>query len=125
MNENPLLKVPPASRGNHACSVPLAKRGEPKGGGQFMNFERTVGMTPLAQAKFVKARMNGNPLLKVPPASRGNRTGAPLGSPREAGGTCRRGVIMNSGSAIGITQGAFITLQDSTQGAKFLARATD
>jgi hypothetical protein len=24
------------------------------------------------------------------------------GSPREAGGTCRRGAIMNSGSAIGI-----------------------
>ena len=37
-----------------------------------MNFERTVGMTLLAQAKFVKARTNGNPLLKVPPASRGN-----------------------------------------------------
>jgi len=28
-----------------------------------------------------------NPLLKVPPARRGNRTGALLGSPREAGGT--------------------------------------
>ncbi len=26
-----------------------------------------------------------------------------LGSPREAGGTLRRGAIMNSGSAIGIT----------------------
>jgi len=49
-NCNPLLKVPPARRGNrvgapfavplakrgenlHAHSVPLAKRGEPKGGG--------------------------------------------------------------------------------------------
>ena len=30
--------------------------------------------------------MNENPLLKVPPASRGNRTDARLGSPREAGG---------------------------------------
>jgi hypothetical protein len=29
---------------------------------------------------------NCNPLLQVPPASRGNRTGARLGSPREAGG---------------------------------------
>ena len=48
---------------------------------------------PIAQPEFVKARMNENPLLKVPPASRGNRTGARLGSPREAGGTCRRGAI--------------------------------
>ena len=32
---------------------------------------------------------------------------------------------MNSGSAIGITQGAFITLQDSTQGAGFLAPRTE
>jgi hypothetical protein len=31
----------------------------------------------------------------------------------------------NFDSAVGITQGAFITLQDSTQGAGFLARATD
>jgi hypothetical protein len=30
---DPLLEVPPASRGNR-CLVPLAKRGEPKGGGQ-------------------------------------------------------------------------------------------
>ena len=34
-----------------------------------------------------------DPLLEVPPASRGNRVGARLGSPREAGGTCRRGAI--------------------------------
>ena len=36
--ENPLLKVPPASRGNqtHAPhAVPLAKRGEPTEGGQL------------------------------------------------------------------------------------------
>jgi outer membrane protein len=33
--ENPLLKVPPASRGNRTGAVPLAKRGEPKGGGRF------------------------------------------------------------------------------------------
>ena len=31
--DDPLLKVPPARRGNLACSVPLAKRGEPAGGG--------------------------------------------------------------------------------------------
>jgi hypothetical protein len=47
--------------------------------------------------------MPDNPLLKVPPARRGNRTGAWLGSPREAGGTCRRGANVNSGSVIGIT----------------------
>jgi autotransporter translocation and assembly factor TamB len=36
-----------------------------------------------------------NPLLKVPPASRGNRAGAWLGSPREAGETLR-GAILGS-----------------------------
>jgi len=38
INENPLLKVPPARRGNRVgapLTVPLAKRGEPKGGGKF------------------------------------------------------------------------------------------
>ena len=62
-NCNPLLKVPPARRGNrggapfavplakrgenlHAHSVPLAKRGEPKGGGQLMNFGRAIGIRP-------------------------------------------------------------------------------
>jgi hypothetical protein len=74
MNENPLLKVPPASRGNQAGalsvsparranqagvqigspraagqphalrSVPLAKRGEPAGGGQSLNFERAIAL---------------------------------------------------------------------------------
>jgi D-alanyl-D-alanine carboxypeptidase/D-alanyl-D-alanine-endopeptidase (penicillin-binding protein 4) len=35
--EDPLLEVPPASRGNQAShsTVPLAKRGEPAGGGRF------------------------------------------------------------------------------------------
>ena len=34
--DNPLLQVPPACRGNRDVrgSVPLAKRGEPKGGAQ-------------------------------------------------------------------------------------------
>ena len=62
-NSDPLLKVPPARRGNrvgapfavplakrgenlHAHSVPLAKRGEPKGGGQLMNFGRAIGIRP-------------------------------------------------------------------------------
>ena len=47
------------------------------------------------------AEMVDNPLLKVPPARRRNRTGARGGSPREAGGTCRRGAIMNSARALG------------------------
>jgi outer membrane protein len=50
--ENPLLKVPPASRGNRTGAVPLAKRGEPEGGGRFNNpacaivrsKERVLGM---------------------------------------------------------------------------------
>ena len=52
MNENPLLKVPPASRGNQAgaLSVPLAKRGEPYGGGQFINSERAIGINSVSHA---------------------------------------------------------------------------
>ena len=37
-------------------------------------------------ANILKRGHNCNPLLQVPPAGRGNRTGARLGSPREAGG---------------------------------------
>ena len=62
-----------------------------------------------------------DPLLKVPPARRGNRVGAWLGflarggncrgvfhgSPREAGGTFRRGVQANSAQTIGL---AILTL---------------
>ena len=46
--DDPLLKVPPARRGNRIgapLAVPLAKRGEPKGGGQIVNFGRAVGIT--------------------------------------------------------------------------------
>jgi glutamate synthase (NADPH/NADH) large chain len=72
-----------------------------------------------------------DPLLQVPPASRGNRTGARLGSPREAaatdpalgspreaaatdpalgshreaGGTLRRGAITNFEGAVGVSRG--------------------
>jgi len=66
--------------------------------------------------------MNENPLLKVPPASRGNRTGARLGSPCEAGGTYRRGAIMNSGSVIGIRVQRFGT-KSLKQGLFFPAQA--
>jgi len=57
---------------------------------------------PIAEPKFTKSRTNENPLLKVPPASRGNRVGARLGSPREAEGTYGGGQFMNFGRAIGI-----------------------
>ena len=68
--EDPLLKVPPASRGNRTrarnrapaaqpapaaascsqgepnpCAVPPASRGEPKGGEQFINSEHAIGIT--------------------------------------------------------------------------------
>ena len=45
--EDPLLQVPPARRGNRVSAplaVPHAKRGEPKGGGQFINSDRAIGM---------------------------------------------------------------------------------
>ncbi len=48
--DNPLLKVPPTHRGNRTGvrqSVPLAKRGEPAGGGQFANFARALGTSLL------------------------------------------------------------------------------
>jgi len=43
------VRVPPARRGNRVgapFAVPLAKRGEPKGGGQLMNFGRAIGINP-------------------------------------------------------------------------------
>jgi hypothetical protein len=46
--DDPLLKVPPARRGNRVSAplaVPLAKRGEPKGGGQIMNFGQAIGIS--------------------------------------------------------------------------------
>ena len=39
---------------------------------------RLIAIIPIAQPKFVKDGGNGDPLLKVPPARRGNRTGARL-----------------------------------------------
>ena len=46
-----------------------------------------IGLLPIAETQFTKTSEIEDPLLKVPPARRGNRTGALLGSPREAGGT--------------------------------------
>jgi competence protein ComEC len=44
--DDPLLKIPPARRGNRVL-VPLVKRGEPEGGGQFANFARALGTSLL------------------------------------------------------------------------------
>ena len=40
-----------------------------------------LGLIPIAQPKFTKTSMPDNPLLMVPPASRGNRTHAPHAVP--------------------------------------------
>ena len=57
-------------------------------------------MTPTEGTQFTKTRAIDDPLLKVPPAGRGNRLRAPHGSPREAGGTLRRGANLSSASAV-------------------------
>ena len=69
INENPLLKVPPASRGNRTgapLAVPLAKRGEPKGGGQIENFGRAIGIIPIAHPEFVNESAIKTPSLRFP-----------------------------------------------------------
>ena len=43
-------------------------------------------MIPIAQPELAEKVCVKTPLLKVPPARRGNRAGAILGSPRDAGG---------------------------------------
>jgi len=60
----------------------------------------TGDLIPIAQPKFTKTSMPDNPLLQVPPASRGNRT--PARFPSRSGGNLRRGAIVNSGGAVGI-----------------------
>jgi hypothetical protein len=85
----------------------------PKGGEQFVGSAQAVGIThdmTIDRTYCTRARIMVNPLLKVPPASRGNRAGARLGSPRtanepdpangsprEAGGTLRRGALISPG----------------------------
>jgi hypothetical protein len=67
--EDPLLEVPPARRGNRVgapCAVPLAKRGEPKGGGRFMNSERAIGITTPRSAS-ARAGCRYSPSAHAPP----------------------------------------------------------
>ena len=70
-------------------SVPLAKRGEPAGGGHFINSECAIGIIPIAGTQFTKTSAIEDPLLKVPPASRGNRTRARF--PSRSGGNLQEG----------------------------------
>ena len=63
--EDPLLEVPPARRGA-PCAVPLAKRGEPKGGGRFMNSERAIGITTPRSAS-ARAGCRYSPSAHAPP----------------------------------------------------------
>jgi hypothetical protein len=69
--EDPLLEVPPARRGNRVdapCAVPLAKRGEPEGGGRFMNSERAIGITTPRSAS-ARAGCRDSPSAHAPPTS--------------------------------------------------------
>ena len=73
--DNPLLQVPPACRGNRDVrgSVPLAKRGEPKGGGQ----PRTLAVIPIAEPKFINPSASNPPTPRPsPPLTRGERAGS-------------------------------------------------
>jgi outer membrane protein len=84
--ENPLLKVPPASRGNRTGAVPLAKRGEPEGAGKGTTvrhevFEagaifpsasvnrqvRCIALTPFVPLSRLRER--GNALQGAPPCA--------------------------------------------------------
>jgi tRNA-splicing ligase RtcB len=73
---------------------PAPRFGSPREAGGTSR--RGEELTPTAPPEFAKTRAHDDPLLKVPPASRGNQVGAQLGSPREAGGTSRRGAIINT-----------------------------
>jgi hypothetical protein len=77
--DDPLLKVPPASRGNQVggsprkrrktpCSVPLAKRGEPQGGGKLLTSAIGVifiGGSPALQRKHPVPDQQGAYFLQV------------------------------------------------------------
>jgi tetratricopeptide (TPR) repeat protein len=66
---------------------------------------RAVMQAQGAWAKFKKTSEIEDPLLMVSPARRGSQTGARLGSPREAGGTSRRGAITERVMGIRLPRG--------------------
>ena len=96
--DDPLLKVPPARRGNRVSAllaVPLAKRGEPKGGGRFVNSERATGIIPIAEPKFINPSASNPPSPRPsPPLTRGERAGS--------GGILHAQQFVNFDSTIGI-----------------------
>ena len=59
------------------------------GWGLCLNLTAKTLIIPIAEPEFTKVRMNENPLLKVPPASRGNRTRARF--PSRSGGNLQEG----------------------------------
>jgi len=64
----------------------------PRGGlgwGRCLNLTAKTLIIPIAERKFKKPRMDENPLLQVPPASRGNRTRARF--PSRSGGNLQEG----------------------------------
>jgi hypothetical protein len=68
-----------------------------------MNSGRAVGIIPIAEPEFTKVRINENPLLKVPPARRGNRTRARF--PSRSGGNLQEGGNCKLRPRIGIGRG--------------------
>ena len=65
-----------------------------------MNFGHAIGIIPIAEPEFTKTAVE-DPLLEVPPASRGNRTRARF--PSRSEGTLKEGAIVNSDCAVGIS----------------------
>jgi hypothetical protein len=93
---------------------------------------------PAQETYFTKPSVIRDPLLKVPPAGRGNRLCAlrgspreavgtlpcaPHGSPREAGGTLRRGANLSSASAVVIGMLMFLLLCTACQPARESAQS--
>ena len=60
-------------------------------------------LIPIAGTQFTKTSEIETPSLRFPLQAGGTSRRAYRGSPREAGGTCRRGAIVNFARAIGIS----------------------
>jgi hypothetical protein len=55
---------------------------------RLVNFDSAIGIIPIAEPEFTKTAVD-DPLLKVPPARRGNRTRARF--PSRSGGNLQEG----------------------------------
>ena len=93
---------PPPQPSPHAGREFLPRVQGRLGGGRWLLYIITslYSHSPTDGIHCAKTRAIDAPLLKVPPAGRGNRLRAPHGSPREAGGTLRRGANLSSASAV-------------------------